>query len=281
MAKFLIGLTAGVGIAYLAFRAKALNSSGAFAAAILGTIIFGLGGVGWAVLLLTFFISSSALSKIINPQKSDIGQNFAKGSRRDAGQVMANGGTAGALVFIFFILQQAQPQHPCLPILWVAFGASLAAANADTWATELGIFNPGQPVLLTTLKRVPRGTSGAVSLVGSLAALAGAGLVGGMAVLSHLAGWAPEGGPVLFSQWLLITIGGFLGAMVDSFFGATIQSVYHCPTCHKETERHPLHHCGTKTSLKRGIPWLNNDWVNTACTLTAALTTLIILFLKS
>ncbi len=281
MAKFIIGLTAGVGIAYLAFRAKALNRSGAMVAAILGTIIFGLGGVGWAVLLLTFFISSSALSKIINRQKSDIGQNFAKGSRRDAGQVMANGGTAGALALVFFIVQRINPQQAFLPLLWVAFGASLAAANADTWATELGVFNPGQPILLTSFRHVPKGTSGAVSLVGSLAAVAGAGLVGLMAALAHLAGWAPEGAPPPLSQWLLITTGGVLGAFIDSFLGATLQSVYYCSTCHKETERHPLHHCGTKTSLKRGLSWLNNDWVNTACTLTGALTTLIILSLKA
>jgi hypothetical protein len=53
--------------------------------------------------------------------------------------------------------------------------------------------------------------------------------------------------------------------LLDSLLGATVQAIYTCPTCNKETERHPTHTCGTQTVLKRGWPWLNNDWVNTAC----------------
>jgi uncharacterized membrane protein len=47
--------------------------------------------------------------------------------------------------------------------------------------------------------------------------------------------------------------------------------VYYCPACEKETERHPEHICGSVTTLKRGYAWLNNDWVNAACTLSGAL----------
>lgn len=97
MAKFLIGLVAGVGIAHLAYRARALNRSGGIAAAVLGTVVFGLGGVGWAVVLLTIFITSSALSRFMKSRKASLGVDFAKGSRRDAGQVAANGGVAGAI----------------------------------------------------------------------------------------------------------------------------------------------------------------------------------------
>ncbi len=271
MAKFFIGLAAGIGIAYLAYRARSLSSSGGIAAAVLGTIVFGLGGVGWAVVLLTFFISSSALSKIFRQRKRAVDQNFAKGSRRDAGQVAANGGASGVLALSWFLLQQFHPGHPLSTSLWLGFCASLAAANADTWATELGILNPHQPVLLTTFSRVPRGTSGGVTLVGTLASLVGAGVVAGMAGLSDLAGWSPPGGPSLAGQVLLITAAGVTGALMDSFLGATLQCIYYCPACQKETERHPTHTCGAATTRKRGWGWLNNDWVNTACTVSAAL----------
>ena len=271
MMKFLIGLLLSVGIAFLAYRAHALNRSGSIAAGVLGTIVFGLGGVGWAVVLLTFFISSSGLSVMFSKLKLSVDQNFAKGSRRDAGQVTANGGVAGVLALAFFLFYRFAPGSSWVSILWIGFAASLAGANADTWGTELGVLNPRQPLLLTTFKRVPKGTSGGVSLVGSLAVLAGAGLVGGAAVLVGLLGWAPVGELPPWIQFGAITGSGLIGAFVDSYLGATFQAIYFCPSCGKETERHPLHSCGACTTLKRGLKWLNNDWVNAACTFSAGI----------
>jgi uncharacterized membrane protein len=70
--------------------------------------------------------------------------------------------------------------------------------------------------------------------------------------------------------WAIIIIGGLAGALFDSLLGATVQAIYHCPSCQKETERHPLHICGTVTVRVRGWRWLNNDWVNFACSLVGA-----------
>lgn len=277
--KLLIGLIAGVGIAALAYRARSLDLSGAIAAGVLGTIVFGLGGVAWALVLLTFFVTASGLSVIFKGRKSRIADDFAKGSRRDAGQVAANGGISGALAFGYFLLYMVNPQHPLLPALWLGFAASLAAANADTWATELGVLNSHQPISLRTFQRVPGGTSGAISWVGTLAALAGSGVVAGVAVLTGLAGWAPAGGLSLGGQFVLISLAGLLGAMVDSALGAWVQAMYHCPACQKDTERHPLHSCGRETTLVRGIKWLQNDWVNAACTLSAAMAAVVITLL--
>jgi len=44
--------------------------------------------------------------------------------------------------------------------------------------------------------------------------------------------------------------------------GATVQAMYYCPLDRQETEKHPLHGCGTPTVRLRGLRWLNNDWVN-------------------
>lgn len=269
MTKLLIGGLTAVIIAYLAYRVRSLNQSGAIAAAILGTIVFGLGGSAWAILMLTFFISSSALSRLSG--KAHAIHDFAKGSRRDAAQVVANGGIAGLLGLTWFVLSKSLPGNPVLPALWLGFAASLAGANADTWGTELGIYNPRQPILLTTFKRVPKGTSGGVSGVGTAAALAGAGLVGGMAVLCTALGWAPASAIPPGMQLMIVTLGGFAGSLIDSCLGATVQAIYYCPTCERETERHPQHTCGTGTTLKRGWRWLNNDWVNLACTLSAGI----------
>ena len=252
--QLFIGFTAAVLISLLAWKTQNLSTSGALAATVLGTIVFGLGGLPWAVLLLGFFITSSALSKLLGQRKAALDASFSKGSRRDWAQVLANGGLSG--LFVLLHLLQPQAAWP-----WLGFAGTLAAANADTWATELGVLSRAQPYLITSLRPVERGTAGAVTLPGTLAALAGGLLIGALAVLV---------GPSAASSLAvvaLIGLAGLLGSLIDSLLAASLQAIYICPACGKETERHPLHSCGAPTQFKRGWPWLNNDWVNSLCTL--------------
>ena len=254
--QLLIGFLAAVGVAFLAYKAHSLSRSGGLAAILVCTLIFGLGGWRWAVILLTFFISSSLLTRLFRRQKAAVDEKFSKGGQRDVGQVLANGGIAAALAVLSAIF-------PAAGWSWWLFVASMAAVNADTWATELGILNPRPPRLITNGRAVERGTSGAISPVGTLAALGGSGLV---ALLAGLISPLPSS-PV---NILLITLAGLVGALLDSLLGATCQAIYHCPSCNKETERHPLHLCGTPTSHLRGWKWLDNDMVNLACALSGA-----------
>jgi uncharacterized protein (TIGR00297 family) len=264
-----LGLLLAVLIAALAYRARSLSRSGAWAAALVGTVIFGLGGWQWAILLLTFFISSSALSRAFKKRKRGLNEKFSKGSQRDAGQVFGNGGLATLFAGLsVFFPGELWP--------WLAFAASLAAVNADTWATELGVLSPRPPRMMTNLgKVVEKGTSGGISLFGTFAALAGAGLIGTLAGTFSPVPLSPLNG---LSLTLWVTFAGLAGSLVDSFLGATVQAIYLCPTCNKETERHPEHTCGTNTSLKRGFAWLDNDWVNFACGLGGVLFVLVALF---
>ena len=254
LTSIIAGCFFGVVIAYASYRLRALTVSGAISAAILGTVIFGLGGLGHTAVLLGFFLSSSLLSKLFKDGKRSINEKYAKGSRRDAWQVLANGGVAGFCVILIAIF----PENP---LFWLMFCASLAAANADTWATELGIFSKSSPRLITNLKSVEKGTSGGITFIGSLSALAGAAIIAGIASF-----FVP--GTLVF-VW--ITLAGFFGSLVDSWVGASIQGVYYCRICQKETEKYPIHSCGAGTELLRGKLWINNDWVNTFCTLSAAI----------
>ncbi len=253
MQLFLGFLLAGI-IAYLARRARSLNFSGAAAATLVGTIVFGLGGLQWAILLMVFFITSSALSRLFKARKRSLDEKFSKGHERDAGQVFGNGG----LATVFVLVNALAPEST---VGWVGFAAALAAVNADTWATELGVLNPAAPRLITDLrKRVEKGTSGGISLLGTFASLTGA------AVIALPAAW-------FAGDWRLlplISLAGLAGSLFDSLLGATLQAMYYCPADQKETEKHPLHTCGTPTLHIRGWKWLDNDWVNLACSAAGA-----------
>lgn len=244
-----LGFLLAIIIAFLAYKARSLNKSGAVAAAFTGTIIFGIGGWEWAILLLTFFITSSALSRAFKKRKLGLDEKFSKGHERDAGQVFGNGGMATLFAALHFFF-------PDSPLPWLGFAASLAAVNADTWATELGVLNPNPPRLITNLtKVVEKGTSGGISLIGTLASLAGSALIAALASF-------------LTDNWLLfpyVTIAGMAGSLFDSLLGGTVQAMYFCPKDNKETEKHPLHTCGTPTHHIRGWKWLDNDWVNFSC----------------
>jgi uncharacterized protein (TIGR00297 family) len=247
-----LGFLFAVIIAALAYRVHSLNKSGAIAAIVTGTIIFGVGGWTWAILLLTFFITSSALSRAFKKRKQGLDEKFSKGHERDAGQVFGNGGIATAFAALhFFFPNELWP--------WLGFAAALAAVNADTWGTELGVLNPSPPRMITNLSKVvDKGTSGGISLIGTLAALAGSALIGILAASLY-----PITDPV--SIFLIVTLSGLAGALFDSFLGATIQAMYYCPTDKKETEKHPVHTCSTPTIHIRGWKWLGNDWVNFSC----------------
>jgi len=253
-----IGLSLGTLVGLLAYKLGSLSRTGAWAAALTGGLIFGLGGFRWAVLLLAFFITSSAWSRLFVRRKAALEEKYAKGSRRDWGQVMANGGL-GALLAVLSALLPGESWP------WLAFGGAMAAVNADTWATELGVFNPSPPRLITTGKTVERGTSGGVTLLGYLAALGGSALIGALAVLL---GDGTRSAP---TTAISITLAGLAGSTFDSLLGATVQAIYFCPQCQKETERYPLHGCGAHTIPQRGWRWLNNDWVNFTCSLVGAL----------
>lgn len=261
LVQLLLGLALGGLIGYLAYRARSLSQSGAWAAALSGGLIFGLGGLPWAVLLLTFFISSSALSRAFVRQKAMLNEKFAKGSQRDWSQVLANGGLGAGLALCSVLWPEAG-------WTWPAYLGAMAAVNADTWATELGVLNPSAPRLITTWKPVERGTSGAISLVGSLAALGGGLLVGMAAGI-----FKPE---LWIATLAAAGLGGLVGSFFDSTLGATVQAIFTCPACNKETERHPRHSCGTATHHLRGWLWINNEVVNFACSLAGALAAAIV-----
>ena len=238
--RLAVGLTLSSVLGGAGYRRHALTASGALGAVTVGTPIYMAGGARWSALLLSFFLSSSVLSRVGRRRKEAVSAEFSKGDRRDLGQALANGGVA----------------------------AALAEANADTWATEIGTLNRAHPRLITTGQQVEPGTSGGVTPLGLAAAVGGALAVAVPAASlfspAERSGWGRA--RVLGA----VTVAGVAGSLCDSVLGATVQAMYWCPCCQKVTERR-VHRCGTPTVLHHGQPWLTNDVVNFLATAASAL----------
>jgi uncharacterized protein (TIGR00297 family) len=243
MTHALVGLLVASGISLAARAARSLSTSGAVAATVVGTLAVA-AGWNWGALLILYFVSSTILSKVGKSRKeARTSAIVAKGGQRDAIQVLANGGVFALAAVAMLVAPSAR---------WIALGAgSLAAAAADTWATEVGTLFGGTPRSVLGWRPVPAGTSGGVSLIGTLAAVAGSAFI---AIITTSFGWTPK-------LAVAVAVGGIVGAMVDSVVGATIQSRRWCDACEQETERE-THDCGTETRRLRGVRWLDNDAVN-------------------
>jgi uncharacterized membrane protein len=138
------------------------------------------------------------------------------------------------------------------------FLGAIAAATADTWATEIGFFSKKDPRHILNFKTVEKGTSGGVTLLGFVGSIFGAGVIA-------LIGRTVTGGSVSV-EWILVA--GFVGSFVDSVLGGSIQAKFTCSACGKETEKRM--HCQMHTSHAKGFKWLDNDGVNFVNTIVGA-----------
>ena len=167
----------------------------------MGLIIYGTGGFNWIIPILVFFILSSVLSKLSKTENS-----IQKGSQRDIMQVMANGGVPTIVSVINFYYPIDQ--------LFILYIAAIAAATADTWASEIGSFSNRDPIHVIKLKRVIKGTSGGISAIGTLGSVIGAAIIGITGYLLGLSGLL----------LIIIIISGTVGSLIDSLIGGSIQS---------------------------------------------------------
>ncbi len=248
-----LAITTSLIIALIAYKKRSLSPSGFWGAILVGTVIISFGGWLWFSLLAIFFISSSLLSRYRRYEKEETAKKFAKGETRDLAQTLANGGLGAALA-IFSALFAS-------PLWFGAYLGAMATVNADTWATELGILSRKTPRLITNGDRVPPGTSGGITRAGFLASVAASLLIG----FTALVGLFIQTANFKNHFWVIgaALLGGTLGALLDSFLGATRQAMYYCEICGKEIEI-PVHSCGNNTVKIRGFNWLNNDGVNLA-----------------
>ena len=243
-------LLAAAIFAILARTFRLLTITGASATFVVGFVTFGLGGGKFTIPLLTFFLTSSLLSRAGRRRKAGAIAHASKGAARDYAQVLANGGAATAIVLLFWQEAHHWPIEHTRYLLML-YLAALATVNADTWATEIGGLSRSAPRLLSNWKPAQPGASGAVTPLGLAAALAGS-------LTVTAAGWlvwrlSPP-------EFIAVCWAGFLGSFVDSILGASLQALYRHPVTGQLTERTLVE--GVQTVKVRGLAWINNDVVN-------------------
>jgi uncharacterized protein (TIGR00297 family) len=205
VAAVIVGFTFG----YFAFRARTADLSGLFSAALVGIILLVFAapqGPQWFLIMLAFFILGSAATKYKFEYKKRIGVEQGRGGARGYRNVFANGIVAAAAAVLFGVFQQ--------PLFMVMYVGCVATAAADTLASEIGVTG-GIPRLITTLKRVPIGTNGGITITGESVALFGSFVVSVVAMLLR----------VITPQMMMIcTLAGFVGTNIDSVVGATLEN---------------------------------------------------------
>lgn len=213
----LTGLGVNALVAGLAFFAGAVGKSGVVAGLVVGTLIFlGVGWPGYAVLLL-FFVLGSALSKLGYRRKAALGVAQEEGGRRGAKHAAANCGTGVLLALAALLLG---PGHAAFPYLMAGYLGAFATALADTTGSELGQLYGRTPILITTFKRVPVGTDGAVSLEGTLGGIAASALLGAL-------GFWLLPGQFGIGGLAAVVLGAFVGTTAESYIGATLEGLKH------------------------------------------------------
>ncbi|MHA1911043.1 MAG: DUF92 domain-containing protein [Candidatus Kariarchaeaceae archaeon] len=259
---FFMGLILALIIGLLGLKKKALTLDGMLSGAFLGALVFGFGGWSWGLMFALFFIIGSGATFIGKEKKQEQEAGWEKGeTARDSLQVLSKGfwGMICALIYVVW------PNYG----LMVAYMASMATSLADTLGSEIGVLSPWKPRKITRLWEVsPPGTSGAVSLVGELATLAGGLIIGGLAffVVPLEKEYSNE---QMYWMIIIVILASFIAANLDSLMSATIQKMYSCKVCGKEVEGEE--HCEQKAIRLRGIGWINNDRVNMLAVLSAVI----------
>jgi uncharacterized protein (TIGR00297 family) len=271
-----------IGLAAHGKKKKSLDNSGCLAAIVVGFVSFAV-SYRFGLILVLFYYSSSKFTKLKEDVKSKLEDEYAVGGQRNWIQVLANSVIATVIAGIYYYACGEDTHidftdHNSIgAILWILYVAHYACANADTWASEIGILSKSKPRLVTTLfiREVPHGTNGGMSLLGTAASGAGGAFIGLIFwVMSFISVDSTSSQYNHYrvvgknSQAPMIVVGlvaGLLGSLLDSILGATVQATYYSKERCCIVKRHRgqrLDELGKDVVVVSGVDILTNEEVN-------------------
>ena len=220
-------------LAMVALLKKSFTKPALLMAFFFAFIIFYYGGICAFLILLSVFLLTILSDKFKNKKKHEV---------RRVIQIFVNVGIGAFCIFCYGISQQF--------LFYILYAVSMAEALSDTLASGIGSLSKKSPYHILTLQPSTPGLSGNVSFLGMAASFFGSSFIAMIFLLFHFH----------LVAFFLILLGGFGGALLDSYLGAILQVKYSCKVCHKITER--KNHCGMPTQYHSGISFIDNNMVN-------------------
>jgi uncharacterized protein (TIGR00297 family) len=209
--NFLIGAAVNLVIAGIALVIHTVSFSGFASGFLIGTILYTFGGWPIFATLMLFFFLGTAATKFGYARKKSLGVAQEKGGARGWKNATANC-SLGAFLALLSALCPSELQ----PMFIAGVFAAFATAAADTVSSEIGQVLGKHPILITTLRPVPVGTEGAISLEGTFAGIVAGAIICALGVALHLLTI-----PVAAICWLA----SFIGTTVESYLGATLETM--------------------------------------------------------
>ena len=244
MGNFIIGFSFVISlitiVLFYFYKRKHLSLDGFLSSTLMAGLILGFGGLKYVLPIAIFFILSTLLSKVGIKNLRELK------SGRNANQVFANGGV-GLVLCIFNHFYQME-------LIYIMFLASIAAANSDTWATEIGKLSRTRPKDIISGRSLNKGESGGITFIGLLGSMSGSFVIAAVGLFLD----------INISYLIIVFISGFLGSLFDSILGGTLQSRFILmdgKTIKEEKDTDSYHYSGLVS--------INNNSVNFLCTLSA------------
>ena len=231
-------------VAFVTIKKKAFTVPAALSACAMLVIVAVCSGWSGVVIVLSCYFTIFAVDMVVGEKSEKVtGSINQRSGARGLVQVIANAFAATVAAIFSFILKK--------PDLMIVYAAALTECLADSLASDVGVLSKKDPVDICRMKRIKRGLSGGVSLLGTLSALAGC-------VLMCLISFIFFG--ISARVVVAVLVIPMIGILIDSILGSLVQAKYKCNVCGKSTEKKV--HCGENTAHVGGLTIINNDAVN-------------------
>ena len=210
--QLFVGFCINFILIYIFCKIPLMTKGGWISAGVLGTILWGcLSWQGWMSVVI-YLLFGSLVTKIGFKFKKEQGIAEKRGGRRGPENVWGSSATGLFLA----IISKFNPAN--ILLLKVGFAASFSAKLADTFGSEIGKRFGKDTYLITSLKKVERGTEGGISLEGTLASVFGSIFMA--LVMLRLS--------IITTKYhfIIVAVSGFLATISESIIGAKFQNKY-------------------------------------------------------